>query len=268
LQIGPEISHSDADNDPHSAARPLAADLCKRAILLDIDGTILDLAPSPGQVRVPTSLRAVLARLSELSGGALALVSGRSIADIDLIFSPLRLPAIGVHGAELRASVNAKTEVRVAPLSETLKRKLASVGRLADGILVEDKGYSLALHYRLAPEKGPAVAAAVAEICSRSPQQAVEILNGKSVVEVKPSGINKGDAVAALLRRAPFAGRQPIYIGDDTTDLPVFAVIRKLGGRAYSVGEIAAEVDGNFDRPESVRLWLEHLAAVGGGSAQ
>ena len=145
---------------------PLVPDLRKCAILLDIDGTILDIAPSPQQVWVPPGLRDTLERLDELTGGALALVSGRPLADIDLIFSPLRLAAIGGHGAELRTASGAEPEVRAAPLSAALKRRLASVSELSPGILAEDKGHSLALHYRLAPESGQALCAAVADICA------------------------------------------------------------------------------------------------------
>ncbi len=243
------------------AAPPLVSDLRNRAILLDIDGTILDLAPSPRQVWVPTGLRRVLSRLAELTDGALALVSGRSINDIDLIFSPLQFAAIGVHGAEMRTSPDTEPQVRVAPLNKALKRKLATVAELGPGILVEDKGYSLALHYRLAPEEGPAVLAAVVDICAEAPEGTIEIMPGKLVVDVKPVGINKGNAVCELMGYPLFAGRQPIFIGDDTTDVPVFGVIPSFGGRAYSVGGIVADVDGRFDTPESVRSWLARITA-------
>ena len=261
MQRGPQISRH-AVYAMDLAAPSLVSDLRQCAILLDIDGTILDIAPSPPQVWVPMGLRRSLSRLVDLTGGAVALVSGRSINDIDLIFSPLQLPAIGVHGAEMRVSADSDVQTRVAPLSRALKRKLATVAELGPGILVEDKGYSLALHYRLAPEKGPAVLAAIAKICAGVPEEAVEILPGKLVVDVKPAGINKGDAVCALMQHAPFAGRSPIFIGDDTTDVPVFGIIPKFGGQAYSVGGIVADVDGHFATPEAVRDWLSQIAAA------
>jgi trehalose 6-phosphate phosphatase len=266
VQRGSEISHRAVDS-MDIAVPPPVADLRQCAILLDIDGTILDIAPSPRQVWVPTGLRRTLSRLTELTGGAVALVSGRPINDIDLIFSPLQFATIGVHGAEMRTSADADVQTRVAPLSRSLKRKLATVAELGPGILVEDKGYSLALHYRLAPEKGPAVLAAIGKICAGVPEQVVEILPGKLVVDVKPAGINKGDAVCALMQYPPFAGRHPIFIGDDTTDLPVFGIIPKLGGQAYSVGGITAEVDGHFATPEAVREWLSQIAASDLGAA-
>jgi trehalose 6-phosphate phosphatase len=251
----------DAIDRVNIAHSPPVPDLRRCAILLDIDGSILDLAPSPRQVSVPGELRRILARLGELSGGAVALVSGRAIADIDLLFAPLRLAAIGVHGAEMRGSGDAEVQTRARPLSKALKRKLAAVAELAPGLLIEDKGYSLALHYRLAPEKGPALLAAIGRICADMPGDKVEILPGKMVADVKPAAINKGDAVSELMRQPPFAGRQPIFIGDDATDLPVFAVISNVGGQAYSVGEIVADVDGRFDGPKSVRAWLARVAA-------
>jgi trehalose 6-phosphate phosphatase len=243
-----------------TAPPPLVSDLRHSAILLDIDGTILDIAPSPRQVWVPAGLRRTLTRLVDLTGGAVALVSGRTIDDIDLIFSPLQVAAIGVHGAEMRLSGDADVQERIAPLSKGLKRKLAAIAELGPGILVEDKGYSLALHYRLAPDKGPAMLEAVAKICASVPEERVEILPGKLIVDIKPAAINKGNAVRELMQHPPFAGRRPIFIGDDTTDLPVFSIVPKFGGQAYSVGGIAADVDGHFDSPELVRAWLARIA--------
>jgi trehalose 6-phosphate phosphatase len=251
------------DLDMELAEVSLLPDLRKCAILLDIDGTILDLAPSPQQVWVPTGLRQVLARLDALTGGALALVSGRSLNDVDLIFSPLELAAIGGHGAELRAVAGAEAVMRAKPLNPALKRKLAAIAELGPGILAEDKGYSLALHYRLAPEKGDAVRAAVDTICADFGQGAVEILPGKLVVEIKAAGISKANAVCELMRCAPFTKRNPIFIGDDTTDEPVFGVIAQFGGLGFSVGRVIPGVNGHFDKPESVRAWLTRIANQG-----
>jgi trehalose 6-phosphate phosphatase len=251
------------DLDMELSEISLVPDLRKCAILLDIDGTILDLAPSPQQVWVPPDLRRTLARLDALTNGAMALVSGRPLKDIDLIFSPLELAAIGGHGAEMRVAVGAAPIARVAPLNAALGRKLASLTELGPGILAEDKGYSLALHYRLAPEKGEALRAAVETICNGATQDSVEILPGKFVIEIKAAGVNKANAVADLMAYAPFAGRKPIFIGDDVTDVPVFGTISRFGGLGFSVGRIAAEVNGHFEKPESVRAWLAHVADEG-----
>jgi len=255
------------DLDMELAGTTLVPDLRKCAILLDIDGTILDLAPSPQQVWVPTGLRQTLARLDTLTGGALALVSGRSLHDIDLIFSPLELAAIGGHGAELRAVAGTKPVMRAPPLSAALKRRLAGISELGPGILAEDKGYSLALHFRLAPEKGEAVHTAVDRICAALPPDTVEILPGKLVVEIKPTGVNKANAVCELMNCAPFADRNPIFIGDDTTDEPVFGVISQFGGLGFSVGRVVPDISGHFEKPESVRAWLARIANQGQGTA-
>src|ERR1700688_3717572 len=177
------------------ATTTLSSDLRECAILLDIDGTILDIAPTPREVWVPPELRHTLARLQDLTGGALALVSGRLLNDIDLIFAPLQLAAIGAHGAELRPVPGTEPQTRAGALSPDLKRDLAALTELGPGILVEDKGYSLALHYRLAPNLGGALCAAVAAVCATGPANTVEVLPGKAVVEVKPARVSKAAAV-------------------------------------------------------------------------
>jgi trehalose 6-phosphate phosphatase len=158
--------------------------------------------------------------------------------------------------------------MRANLLSAALKRELASVAELGPGILVEDKGYSLALHYRLAPEKGSALRAEVEKICAQVPPGAIEILPGKLVVEIKAAGINKATAVCELMGYPPFADRNPIFIGDDTTDEPVFGIISKFGGLGFSVGRVSPEVNGHFERPESVRSWLARVAASHGSPSE
>jgi trehalose 6-phosphate phosphatase len=256
------------DLDMELSEISLVPDLRKCAILLDIDGTILDLAPSPQQVWVPPDLRRTLALLDRLTDGAVALVSGRPLNDIDLIFAPLELAAIGGHGAEMRIAVGATPIARVAPLDAALRRKLASMTELGQGILAEDKGYSLALHYRLAPEKGGELREAIESICNGAKENTVEILPGKFVIEIKAAGVSKASAVSDLMTYPPFVGRNPIFIGDDVTDVPVFGTITKFGGLGFSVGRISADVNGHFEKPESVRAWLAHVADEGAGAAR
>jgi trehalose 6-phosphate phosphatase len=230
------------------------------AILLDVDGTIVDLAPTPREIWIPPSLRQVLARLLERTGGAVALVSGRSVSDLDMIFAPLMLTAIGGHGAEFRPVGAATHAATKSPsLDPDLKRKLAAISEAGPGILVEDKGYSLALHYRLVPQKEDLVRAEVAKICAQFPADSIEILPGKLVIEIKPAGFNKATGVRALMATPPFAGRHPIFIGDDTTDECVFAIMPELEGIAISVGRKVPGVTSYFDTPESVRAWLERI---------
>jgi trehalose 6-phosphate phosphatase len=249
-------------------ASSLTFDLRECAILLDIDGTILDIAPTPREVWVPPALRHTLARLQELTGGALALVSGRLLDDIDLIFAPLQLAAVGGHGAELRPVPGTAPQRSAGSLSPALKRKLATLTELGPGILVEDKGYSLALHYRLAPELGSALHAAVIEVCRQLPPGTVEVLPGKAVVEVKPARVNKALAVRELMKCRPFSNRHPIFIGDDVTDEPVFGVIPQFGGLGFSVGRVVAGAAGHFEGPEDVRAWLARLVADRGDAVR
>ena len=236
---------------------------CSRrwAFFLDIDGTLLDIAETPDAAEATRREKSLVRKLHEAAGGALALVSGRPLDDIDLIFAPLQLAAIGGHGAEMRPVPGTPPQTRVGSLSVELKRKLATITELGPGILVEDKGYSLALHYRLAPEHGPALRAAVAHICAHLPAGSVEILPGKLVVEVKPAGISKALAVSELMTYPPFTDRHPIFIGDDTTDEPVFGVLPRFDGLGFSVGRIVPGANGHFDKPEDVRSWLARIAA-------
>jgi trehalose 6-phosphate phosphatase len=232
----------------------------KIAILLDIDGTLLDIALTPHDVRVPSTLRKTLERLRDRTGGALALVSGRSLSDIDLIFSPLRLSAVGGHGAEIRLSPNGHAEGnRPVLLDKEIRRRFAGIAGKGDGIIVEDKGYSLALHYRLAPDKQRAIEDAVAAICAELPPASVEVLPGKSVLEIKKVGFNKGTAIRDLMSHPPFAGRRPIFVGDDKTDDTAFAVMPEFDGTAISVGRMVPGVTERFEAPTDVRRWLERL---------
>jgi trehalose 6-phosphate phosphatase len=236
-------------------------DLRECAILLDVDGTILDLATTPQEVWVPPSLRRDMVRLSERTGGALALVSGRSVQNLDLLFSPLQLPAVGGHGAEFRLRAGDELALRqVVPLDATIKRSLAAVAELGPGIVIEDKGYSIALHFRLAPGLEQAIADEVARVCAENSSARIEVLPGKSVLEVKQVGFNKGTGVRELMRYPPFRDRHPIFIGDDVTDESVFDIIAEFDGLAFSVGRMAAGVDGHFAEPDAVRGWLSRIA--------
>src|SRR5580704_4241605 len=238
----------------------LAQRLDEYAILLDIDGTLLDLAPTPREVWVPPGLAKTLNRLVEKTSGALALVSGRSLNDIDLIFAPEQFPAVGGHGAEMRISTDSEAVATHAPpMDKELKGRLAAIAKLSPGILLEDKGYSLALHYRLAPHAEKAIYEAVSLIRADLPNAPIEVLPGKCVCEIKQSGFDKATGVRELISHLPFRGRRPIFIGDDVTDESVFAIMPDLGGLAFSVGRRAQGVTGYFDEPRDVRAWLASL---------
>src|SRR3978361_1253760 len=255
--VSPE---DEAAPDTVPVPRSLVPHLSKSAILLDIDGTLLDLAPTPREVWVPPGLAKTLNRLHERPSGALALVSGRSLNDIDLIFAPDQFPGVGGHGAEMRVSADSESVATHAPpLDKELKRRLAAIAKLSPGILLEDKGYSLALHYRLAPHAEKAIYEAVSLIRADLPNAPIEVLPGKCVCEIKHSGFTKASGVRELMTHEPFRGRRPAFIGDDGTDETVFAIMPDLGGQAFSVGRRAHGVAGHFDEPRDVREWLAHL---------
>jgi trehalose 6-phosphate phosphatase len=240
--------------------RSLVPHLSETAVLLDIDGTLLDLMPTPREVWVPPGLAKTLNRLLVRTNGALALVSGRSLNDIDLIFAPDQFPAVGGHGAEMRIEPDSEAVAAHAPpMDKELKRRLAAIAKLSPGILLEDKGYSLALHYRLAPHAEKAIYAAVSLIRADLPNAPIEVLPGKCVCEIKHSGFTKASGVRELMTREPFKGRRPFFIGDDVTDESVFAIMPDLDGLAFSVGRRAKGVAGHFDAPSDVREFLTHL---------
>jgi trehalose 6-phosphate phosphatase len=258
------VREEDTSQPGRASLQLLAGELAQRlgecAILLDIDGTLLDLAPTPREVWVPPGLAETLSRLHDRTSGALALVSGRSLNDIDLIFAPEQFPAVGGHGAEMRISADSEAvAVHAPPMDKELKRRLAAIAKLSPGILLEDKGYSLALHYRLAPHAEKAIYEAVSLIRADLPNAPIEVLPGKCVCEIKQSGFDKATGVRELMTHAPFRGRRPVFIGDDVTDESVFAMMPDLGGLAFSVGRRAQGVTDYFDEPRDVRAWLARL---------
>jgi trehalose 6-phosphate phosphatase len=249
--------------------RTLVPHLNETAILLDIDGTLLDLMPTPREVWVPPGLARTLHGLLEQTSGALALVSGRSLNDIDLIFAPEQFPAIGGHGAEMRLRADGDPAATQAPpMDKELKRRLAAIARLSPGILLEDKGYSLALHYRLAPHAENAIYEAVSLIRADLPNAPIEVLPGKCVCEIKPSGFTKASGVRELMTHEPFKGRRPFFIGDDVTDESVFAIMPDFDGLSFSVGRRAQGVAGHFDAPQDVREFLARLLDDDSAAAQ
>jgi trehalose 6-phosphate phosphatase len=230
------------------------------ALLFDIDGTLIDLAPTPDGVFTPPELPGQLHELWRRTSGALALVSGRMIGDIDRIMRPVKLPAVGGHGAEMRMLASSEVQAApVKPMDPHLKKRFTAIANFSSGILIEDKGYSLALHYRLAPHAERYIFSSVAAIQADLPDAPIEVLNGKFVVEIKHEGFSKATAVRQLMEQPPFAGRRPIFLGDDVTDESVFAIMPDIDGIAYSVGRKAQGVAGHFDAPHDVRQWLAQM---------
>jgi len=230
------------------------------ALFLDIDGTLLEIAATPESVTVPAELRANLGALHAAFEGALAIISGRSIATIDRLFAPLVLPAAGQHGAELR---NGEETGGLAP-PPRLPAILAALEGFAlshPGILVEAKGLSVALHYRLAPEHGIA-AWQFARALIAAEGDGIELLPGRMAIDFKPRAADKGSAIEWFLGRAPFQGRVPVFAGDDRTDNDGFAAVNRRGGHSIRVGELGdSAARFGIGSPAALRQWLE--ACVG-----
>lgn len=230
-------------------------------LLLDLDGTLLDLADRPAAVVVPDDLPAVLDAVRERLGGALALVSGRPVAELDRLLAPLRTAAAGVHGAELRLYPEGPIERRSAPAAIGRARALLAEAGSGEGLSVEDKGAALALHWRRAPAPPVHLLARLRALVAAS-GGALELILGKGVAELRAAGLDKGRAVEALSAVPPFAGRRPIVVGDDRTDLDAFRAAERLGGIALAVGP--APPGGRpaaFVGPSAVRTWLAEIAS-------
>ena len=229
-------------------------------LFLDVDGTLLDIVATPGAVEVPDGLLQSLSLAEEQLDGALALVSGRRIAELDRIFAPLRLKVSGVHGAEFRfGPATSDVWIKAEALPDQSWGDLLLLLRAFPASLVENKVYSFAVHYRAAPETGPTLRAALDRFLAERTGLGLAILTGHFVFELKRPGIDKGAAIADFMGRTPFTGRRPIFIGDDVTDEPGFRAVTRLGGSAYSVAQAFPDVRGTFDDPAAVRHWLSNI---------
>ena len=229
------------------------------ALFLDFDGTMVDIAPQPQAVHVPGPLLCVLQDLQRYLGGAVAVISGRPIAQIDAFLEPLQLPVAGVHGAERRSADGTMSLLDTHPL-DRVEEAARALAAQHSGLLVETKRGSLALHYRLAPELEPEVLRAMQEAVDASP--GVALLRGKMVAEAKPGGASKGRAIEDFLAEPPFSGRRPIFIGDDVTDEAGFLMVQKLGGIGFKVGDGATVAVGRLPDPLALRRELEAAVAA------
>ena len=235
------------------------------ALFLDVDGTLIDIAERPDAVVVPDGLVATLKRAETAAGGALALVSGRPLADLDRLFEPLRLAASGVHGAELRLDPKGEAAISeaVGPLPPALWTELAEMLADLPGTFAENKRYSYAVHYREAPWAERTLKARLERLLQTSPQPGIAMLGAHSAFELKHPQFDKGQAIRRFLECPPFKGRTPVFVGDDETDEAGFAVVAALGGYAYSVGEPRPCAAATFASPAAVRRWLTSFAAGG-----
>jgi trehalose 6-phosphate phosphatase len=234
------------------------------ALFLDVDGTLVEFADHPDAVSAPTGLVETLASVETKLAGALALVSGRKIGELDRLFAPLRLRASGVHGVEFRFAPSDPPELwsQAPDLSPRLVAEIVELANSFPGALIEHKGYSLAVHYRRSPALGPALHDALRGLVDRDESGGVEILDAHFAFEIKPKGFDKGGAIRRFLDNETFRDRRPVFVGDDLTDEAGFAVARACGGRAYSVAGQRAGAVCAFAGPAEVRAWLSGFAGL------
>jgi len=243
------------------SSRPPPAPQPDWAYFFDIDGTLLDIAESPARARLDHDVRALIEALYRRSGGAVALISGRSIRDVDALFHDVRLPAAGQHGTERRDAAGRITR-HVAPVAlDTAHDRLQAAIAVHAGLLLEHKGLSLALHYRRAPALG-GYAHRLMRRALRELGGAFCLQAGKRVVELKPAGRDKGGAVEEFMREAPFRGRPPVFVGDDRTDEYGFRMVNRLRGYSVKVGQGRSAARWRLRDVRAVRAWLEGLGVV------
>ena len=238
------------------SGRPLPDPAPDWAFFLDVDGTLLEHAEHPQAVHVSAELRGLLERLLGATEGAVALISGRSVEDIERLFAPLAVAIGGQHGTERRSASGALH--RQSPPLEQMGRAAAELVRLTaahEGLVFENKGMTLALHFRRAPGLAALVAREMYAIADRL-GDAFELQAGKLVYEIKPSGKDKGSAIAEFMAEMPFRGRTPVFVGDDLTDEQGFAVVNKLGGHSVKVGSGVSRARFSLANASAVHAWL------------
>jgi trehalose 6-phosphate phosphatase len=237
-------------------ARRSLPPIANSALLLDLDGTLLDIAPRPDAVIVPPGLLATLGALRVRLGGALAVVSGRPVEQIDALLGDAPYAVAGEHGGAIRHAPGQETERADVPSPPPAW--LEEAARLADahpGVLLEHKAHGFVLHYRAVPELGSQLGEALTSLLAGSDR--FVLMPARKAWEVKPQGADKGVAVAKLMERSPFAGRRPVFIGDDVTDQDGIAMAERLGGAGLLV-------PATFGDAASVRGWLARAAEAEG----
>jgi trehalose 6-phosphate phosphatase len=238
----------------------LARDPSGYALFLDVDGTLLEIAPTPDLVVVPPGLAELLVRVSKGLDGAMAILTGRQLAEIDALLAPALFVGAGVHGAELRTTPGGPITRVATSLPEPLVAELTALGHALPGIIAEPKGPGFAVHYRMAPDLKPVVEAKIRELLTQYPEDLV-LCPGRKLFEIIPEGHSKGSALETLAALPAFAGRTPIMIGDDVGDIPALAAAQSMGGTGLRVaGEHFGSTNVDLQGPDGVTAWLRTLA--------
>ena len=227
------------------------------ALFLDLDGTLLEFAETPEGVEITERLRALLQRLDRVEHGAVAFVSGRTIARLDELLAPHRFAIAGVHGSQRRRPTGELAPAAIdSSALDPVRERLKQFAAENEGILIEDKEISLAIHYRQQPELGDAVEQLRASLSDELPS-GWETLRGNHVLEIKPAGLDKGAAIRQFMSEAPFAGRTPVFIGDDVTDEAGFRAVNELGGVSVKVNSGPTHARWHLSDVDAVLAWLE-----------
>ena len=249
---------------PRRPPPPLLDDAC--ALFLDVDGTLLEFEIHPDLVGLPLGALDIIGRVSDRLGGALALVSGRPLAELDRLFSPQRFPAAGLHGQQFRGVV-APQPVRSGDALSALRHEAELFAERHPGVLVEDKGANLALHWRTAPHAAGALTQLAESHLSRLPGYRLQ--PGDHVIELVPADVDKGRALHTLMAEAPFNGRTPVFVGDDLTDEFGFAAAHAAGGWSVQVGaREPTQAQYRLADPTAVHAWLRRNAVPAGATGE
>ncbi|WP_158701039.1 trehalose-phosphatase [Phytohalomonas tamaricis] len=236
---------------------PLPSEPSEWALFLDLDGTLTPLVDHPSNTHVEERMLELLDGLWHALDGALAVVSGRSVKDLERLLAPLRLPLAGQHGAERQDADSKYTNIE--PNHEALEQSRQALEQFVEqtpGLFLEDKGASLALHYRNAPDEADAVKQKTHAL-EQELNGALKIHEGKFVVEIRDTSCNKGRAVQDFMQSAPFKGRCPVFVGDDLTDEDGFEAVNALNGHSIKIGDGPSAASCRLESPAEVLLWLE-----------